>query len=225
MKSVLRYKQKRFVISLIFCINCMLIFSCGMVVSTYLVTTGVVKTTYRVTKCAAKVVYTVGGFTFDVVMAPLSWPLTNENLESIDGLSPKEAIRQNRVKLSPYVVNGRKYVPMSIEKAKKYREKGIASWYGYETYHSKEGHMTANGEAFHPNGLTAAHKHLPLPTYVRVTNLENKQSLIVRVNDRGPFVEGRFIDLSAGAAKRIGFYNKGTATVLVEAVQVDDLEG
>lgn len=199
--------------------------SCGMVVSTYLITTGVVKTTYRVTKCAAKVVYTVGGFTFDVVMAPLSWPLTNDGIESIDGLSPKEAIRQNRVKLSPYVVNGKKYVPMGIKTARKYREKGIASWYGYETYHSRGGHMTANGEAFHPSGLTAAHKYLPLPTYVRVTNLENKRALIVRVNDRGPFVEGRFIDLSAGAAKKLGYYDKGTARVLVETVQVDDMKG
>lgn len=225
MKSILKYKKKRLVISLIFSINCMLMLSCGVVVSTYLITTGVVKTTYRVTKCAAKVVYTVGGFTFDVVKAPLSWPLTNDAIESIDGLSPKEAIRQNRVKLSPYVINGKKYVPMGIKKAKEYREKGIASWYGYETYHSQGGHMTANGEAFHPNGLTAAHKYLPLPTYVRVTNLENKKALIVRVNDRGPFVEGRFIDLSAGAAKKLGYYDKGTARVLVETVQVDDMKG
>lgn len=225
MKTKFGYNKKRLVISLFFCINCMLALSCSMVVSTYLITTGVVKTTYRVTKCAAKVVYTVGGFTFDVVMAPINWPLTHDDLESIDGLSPKEAIRQNRVKLSPYVVNGKKYVPMGVEKAKKYREKGTASWYGYETYHSKGGHMTANGEAFHPNGLTAAHKYLPLPTYVRVTNLENRKALIVRVNDRGPFVEGRIIDLSAGAAKKLGFYDEGTAMVLVETVQVDDMKG
>ena len=78
--------------------------------------------------------------------------------------------------------------------------------------------MTANGEAFYPNGLSAAHKYLPLPTHVRVTNLENRRSIIVRVNDRGPFVKGRIIDLSAGAARKLGFYGKGTARVLVEAV-------
>jgi rare lipoprotein A len=81
--------------------------------------------------------------------------------------------------------------------------------------------MTANGEAFDPRGLTAAHKHLPLPTFVRVTNLENRRQIVVRVNDRGPFVAGRIIDLSAGAAKRLGFYREGTARVLVETVELE----
>ena len=79
--------------------------------------------------------------------------------------------------------------------------------------------MTANGEAFNPNGLNAAHKYLPLPTHVRVTNLENRRSIIVRVNDRGPFVKGRIIDLSAGAARKLGFHKKGTARVRVETVE------
>ena len=122
---------------------------------------------------------------------------------------------------SPYVVKGKRYVPMSVEEANNYREKGVASWYGYETRRQKGGHMTANGEAFDPNGLNAAHKYLPLPTYVRVTNLENHRNIILRVNDRGPFVPGRIIDLSAGAAKRLGFYKKGTARVLVEAIQLE----
>jgi rare lipoprotein A len=78
--------------------------------------------------------------------------------------------------------------------------------------------MTANGEVFDPDGLNAAHKYLPLPIHVRVTNLQNRRSIILRVNDRGPFVDGRIIDLSAGAAKRLGFYEKGTATVLVETI-------
>jgi len=81
--------------------------------------------------------------------------------------------------------------------------------------------MTANGEVFDPEGLNAAHKYLPLPSYVKVTNLENGKSIIVRVNDRGPFVAGRIIDLSAGAAKRLGYYNKGTAKVLVETIKVE----
>ena len=191
------------------------IFSCSVVSIPYKVAKGVVKGVVGV----GKLVYVVGGFTFKVVMAPMSWPLTNEDIESIDSLPPKEAIRQGRVKRSPYVVKGKRYVPMSIKEARTYREKGIASWYGDETRRQKGGHMTANGEAFHPNGLSAAHKHLPLPIHVRVTNLENRRSIIVRVNDRGPFIEGRIIDLSAGAARKLGFYNKGTVRVLVETVE------
>lgn len=199
----------------------LLLVSCGIVKTTYRVTKGTIKTTYKVTKFAGKTVYTVGGFTFKVVMAPLTWPLTQEGLESIDDLPPKEAIRQGRVKASPYVVNGKRYVPMNVEAAETYRQKGIASWYGYETYRQKGGRMTANGEAFHPDGLNAAHKYLPLPTFVQVTNLENNRRIIVRVNDRGPFVQGRIIDLSAGAAKKLGFYSKGTARVLVETVNIE----
>jgi rare lipoprotein A len=81
--------------------------------------------------------------------------------------------------------------------------------------------MTANGEAFDPDGLSAAHKLLPLPCHVRVTNLTNKRSLILRVNDRGPFVPRRIIDVTAGAAKRLGFYEQGTALVSVEVINVD----
>lgn len=195
--------------------------SCSVIKTTYNVTVGTLKLGYKVTKFAGKTVYHVGKFTYTVVMAPLSWPLTREEIDSIDGLPPKEAIRQGRVKTSPYVVNGKRYVPMSVEEARTYRETGLASWYGYETYHQKGGHMTANGEAFDPRGLNAAHKHLPLPTFVRVVNLENKREIIVRVNDRGPFVHGRIIDLSAGAAKKLDFYKKGTARVLVEAVQLE----
>ena len=194
----------------------------------YRLTTGTLKTTYAVTKGvtkmtigAGKVVYKVGEFTFKVVMAPLNWPLTHEEIESIDGLSPKEAIKQGRVKNSPYVVHGKHYVPMSVEEAHKYRERGTASWYGYDAFRKPGGHMTANGESFNPNGLSAAHKHLPLPTYVRVTNLENRRSIIVRVNDRGPFVKGRIIDLSVGAARKLGFYEDGIAQVMVETVDVD----
>ncbi|MEJ2724610.1 MAG: septal ring lytic transglycosylase RlpA family protein [Deltaproteobacteria bacterium] len=153
-------------------------------------------------------------------MAPLSWPLTREDIETIDGLPPKEAIQQGRVKKAPYVVKGKTYVPMSVEEAKRYREEGIASWYGHETWQKKGGRMTANGEVFDPDGLNAAHKHLPLPTHVKVTNLENRRSIILRVNDRGPFVAGRIIDLSAGAARKLGYYRKGTARVLVETIEV-----
>jgi rare lipoprotein A len=204
-------------------ILCLVLISCQVVRTTYDISEETVKATYKVTKFAAKsaysagkLIYHVGGFTFKVVAAPLSWPLTRQEIDTIDGLPPKEAIRQGKVKKSPYVVRGKRYVPMSVEQARHYRETGIASWYGYETYRQKGGHMTANGEAFDPNGLNAAHKYLPLPTFVKVTNLENRRSIILRVNDRGPFVEGRIIDLSAGAARKLGFYDKGTARVRVE---------
>ena len=202
-----------------------LFISCRAVRTTYNVTEGAVKATYQLSKFtvksaygAGKLIYLVGGFTFEVVSAPLSWPLTHQEIETIDDLPPKEAIRQGKVKRSPYVVNGRRYVPMSVEQARNYRETGIASWYGDETYRQEGGHMTANGEAFNPNGLNAAHKYLPLPTFVKVTNLENHRSIILRVNDRGPFIDGRIIDLSAGAARKLGFYEQGTAKVRVESI-------
>ena len=207
---------------------CAAVFSCQALRTTYHVTEGAVKTTYHLSKFTAKsvygagkLIYVVGGLTFEVITAPLSWPLTHEEIETIDGLSPKEAISQGKVKKSPYVVRGRRYVPMSLEQARNYQETGTASWYGYETYRQEGGHMTANGEAFNPNGFTAAHKYLPLPTFVKVTNLENHRSLILRVNDRGPFVDGRIIDLSAGAARKLGFYEQGTAKVRVEAIEVE----
>ncbi len=185
------------------------------------------KVTYKVTAGGTKVIYKIGKYTYVVAKAPRDWPLMNEDIETIDGLPPKEAIRKGRVKNAPYTVKGRKYYPMSVKQAVVYRKTGIASWYGYETRNKKMGHMTANGESFNPNGLTAAHKYLPLPMYVRVTNLENRRSIIVRVNDRGPFPSrynprsgNRIIDLSLGAAKRIGFYKRGTTAVQVEAVQL-----
>jgi len=203
------------------------VFSCSALSKAYRVGKGSVKATYDITRSIAnvsvgtgKIVYKVGEFTFSVAMAPLSWPLTREEIETMDGLPPKEAIKQGKVKNTPYVVKGKKYVPLSLEDAKDYREVGIASWYGHETWQKKGGRMTANGEVFDPNGLNAAHKYLPLPTHVKVTNLENRRSIILRVNDRGPFVPGRIIDLSAGAARKLGYYRKGTARVLVETIEV-----
>ncbi|MCK5405065.1 MAG: septal ring lytic transglycosylase RlpA family protein [Desulfobulbaceae bacterium] len=212
-------------------ITAVLLFSflnaCGVLSTTYDITKGTVKTTYKATKLATKatfgiltLTYKIGEFTFNVVTAPLDWPMTSD-IDTIDGISPKEAVRQGRVKNSPYTVRGKRYYPMSVSQAAHYREKGTASWYGNETLRQKGGHMTANGEAFDPGKPTAAHKHLPLPIHVRVTNLENRKSMIVRVNDRGPFIPGRIIDLSAGAAGKLGFYRKGTARVLVETVEIN----
>jgi rare lipoprotein A len=95
-----------------------------------------------------------------------------------------------------------------------YLEIGIASWYGKE-FHGKH---TSNGETYNMLALTAAHKSLPLPSYVKVTNLDNRRHTIVKVNDRGPFHDDRLIDLSYKAAKELGFADKGTAPVVVEAV-------
>ncbi len=97
-----------------------------------------------------------------------------------------------------------------------YLEIGIASWYG-KKFH---GRLTANGEKFDMFALTAAHKSLPLPTYVKVTNLDNRRHTIVKVNDRGPFHDDRLIDLSYKAAMVLGFADKGTAPVVVEAVDI-----
>lgn len=169
-----------------------------------------------VVKTTAKAAYSVGKFAVDLVTAPL----THDEIESIDGLSPQEAIRQGRVKNAPYVVYGKTYVPMSVEEAEDYRETGIASWYGEETRRKENGHITANGEAFDPDRPSAAHKYLPLPVNVRVTNLETRKSIVVRVNDRGPFAHDRVIDLSAAAAKKLGFYEKGTARVAIEVVSL-----
>ena len=98
------------------------------------------------------------------------------------------------------------------------RFKGISSYYG-EDFHGK---LTANGEVYDMYGLTAAHKTLPLNTIVRVTNLENNKSLILRINDRGPFVKGRILDCSYGAALKLGFIGNGTTNVLVEVIEYGD---
>jgi rare lipoprotein A len=111
----------------------------------------------------------------------------------------------------PYQVNGIWYYPAEDPY---YDQTGIASWYG-EPF---DGQKTANGEIYDMNDLTAAHKTLPMPVYVRVTNLENGRSLVLRINDRGPFVSGRIIDVSRRAAQLLGFDKKGTAKVRVQVV-------
>jgi rare lipoprotein A len=118
----------------------------------------------------------------------------------------------------PYTVGGRVYVP---EEDVNYREEGIASWYG-DDFH---GRLTANGEVFDMDSLTAAHTTLPMPCYARVTNLSNGKSLIVRVNDRGPYHGNRLIDVSNKAAELLEFKGNGTARVRVEYVGRAPLEG
>jgi len=119
---------------------------------------------------------------------------------------------------NPYMVGGRTYVP---QEDPNYRAEGLASWYG-DDFHGRE---TANGEIFDMHGISAAHPTLPLPSYVRVTNLGNGRSLIVRVNDRGPYHSDRIIDLSAKAARLLDFHGDGIARVRVEYVSRAPLEG
>jgi rare lipoprotein A len=119
---------------------------------------------------------------------------------------------------SPYTVGGRVYVP---EDNPHYSAVGVASWYG-EDFH---GRATANGEIFDADSISAAHPTLPLPSYVRVTNLSNGHSLIVRVNDRGPYAANRIIDVSRKSAHLLGFTVRGTAWVRVEYVGRAPIEG
>lgn len=119
------------------------------------------------------------------------------------------------VKNNPYTVLGKTYYPMNDARA--YNVVGTASWYGTKFH----GQATANGEQYDLYGMTAAHKTLPLPSYVRVTNLDNGKSVIVRVNDRGPFYSDRVIDLSFAAAKKLGYAETGTAHVKVEGIDPD----
>src|SRR5215471_7186878 len=118
----------------------------------------------------------------------------------------------------PYSINGRTYVPAENPG---YRIEGIASWYGPDFH----GRLTANGEVYDMHAISAAHPTMPLPSYARVTNLNNGRSIIVRVNDRGPYVRNRIVDLSIGTAKALNFYGNGIARVRVEYVGRAPLEG
>ena len=118
----------------------------------------------------------------------------------------------------PYRVAGKTYIPRDDPR---YAEVGMASWYG-SAFH---GRQTANGEVYDVNGLTAAHPTLPLPSYVRVTNLANGRSLVVRVNDRGPFAHGRIIDVSSRVAEMLDFRRAGTARVKVEYLGPARMDG
>ncbi len=117
----------------------------------------------------------------------------------------------------PYQVNGRTYYPREDFD---YDRTGIASWYGSDFH----GRRTANGETYDMNALTAAHPTLPMPTIVRVTNLDNGRSVIVRINDRGPFAEDRIIDLSRAGARELGFETRGLARVRVTVLREASLQ-
>ena len=118
----------------------------------------------------------------------------------------------------PYVAGGKWYVPVNDQS---YDRVGLASWYG-DFFH---GRRTANGEIYDMNALTAAHPTLPLPTYATVTNLANNRTVVVRINDRGPYHDGRIIDLSHKAAQLLGFYGRGTAAVRVRYLAPAPIDG
>lgn len=134
-----------------------------------------------------------------------------------------EHIEDAHPQYEPYSLGGNKNYTLRginytiVKEAKGFTEKGQASWYG-KKFH---GHLTSNGEIYDMYSMTAAHKTLPLPSYVKVTNLDNKKTAIVRVNDRGPFHEGRIIDLSYAAAYKLGVVQAGTANVAIEVITID----
>lgn len=111
-----------------------------------------------------------------------------------------------------YVIDGKRYHIMASSKG--YKQKGMASWYG-EPFH---GRKTASGEVYDMNQISAAHKTLPLHTWVEVKNLENNKKMVLRINDRGPFIDGRIIDLSRKAAEEMGMLRAGIAKVSVRAI-------
>lgn len=141
-----------------------------------------------------------------------SGPDQDQSVDRLADAVPRwepQTIAGNR---SPYRVNGKEYTILTSQKG--YAAEGVSSWYG-QKFH---GHKTANGEIYDMFAMSAAHKTLPIPSYVRVTNLANHKQVVVRVNDRGPFHGNRLIDLSYAAAKKLGFHHLGTTQVRIEAI-------
>ena len=139
-------------------------------------------------------------------------PQQSVGLHHVKSLTVKQKYKSEFGNPAFYIVDQKKYY--TLDSAQGYRERGIASWYGTQ-FHGK---LTSSREPYDMLAMTAAHKTLPLPTYARVTNLKNGRSIIVKINDRGPFGDGRIIDLSYGAAKKLGMHKVGTAPVEVVAI-------
>lgn len=143
-------------------------------------------------------------------------PKNDIDLSHVPDAVPRHEVRTRAGNKNPYTVLGKTY--HLIEDETSYKERGYASWYGYKF----NGHRTSNGEIYDMYAMSAAHKTLPIPSYVKVTNLDNGKSVVVRVNDRGPFHAGRIIDLSYAAAQRIGIHRAGTGRVEVEIALPSD---
>ena len=121
-----------------------------------------------------------------------------------------------------YQVRGQHYQPMSVDAALDFEETGTCSWYNESSFFGLRRGTTSLGEKVMPWHLTGAHKTLPLPCLVKVTNLENGKSVKVRINDRGPFIPGRILDVTPRAAKKLGFYGDGLTETRVEVLSVGD---
>lgn len=144
-------------------------------------------------------------------------PLGDLDINQLQEPTPRNEPKSKYGNRSPYKVLNKKYTV--LDTATGYKERGISSWYGTKFH----GRATSSQEIYDMCQFSAAHKSLPIPSYVRVTRLDTGQSVIVRVNDRGPFHEGRIIDLSFAAATKLGINKVGTAKVEVEAINVSDL--
>lgn len=138
------------------------------------------------------------------------------DMSHVPDARPRYELRTIAGNKNPYTVLGKTYSLMSDERG--YKERGKASWYGYKF----NGEQTSNGDLYDMFGMTAAHKTLPIPSYVRVTNTDNGKTVVVRVNDRGPFHQDRIIDLSYAAAQRLGITRVGTGNVEVEILVPED---
>lgn len=121
-----------------------------------------------------------------------------------------------------YTVRGQNYQPMGVDAALGHQETGICSWYDESKWFGLKRGNTSLGEKVMPWHLTGAHKTLPLPAIIKVTNLENGKSVKLRINDRGPFIAGRHLDVTPRAAKKLGFYEKGLTTTRLEVLSVGD---
>ncbi len=141
-----------------------------------------------------------------------SGPVTSIDLEAIPEVIPRVEPITAAGNKSPYTVLGVTY--LVLPEAQGYTERGLASWYGSKFH----GRLTSNGEVYNMYALTAAHRSLPIPAYVKVRNLQNDREIIVRVNDRGPFHADRIIDLSWAAAAKLGFAEEGLAPVEIVAI-------
>jgi rare lipoprotein A len=167
---------------------------------------------FRVTTCALALLALAGCAREPLRPAPPAAPVTPPAGEGV----PRDEPRARYGNPAFYEVDGRRYVV--LQSAVGYVEQGVASWYGPDFH----GGRTATGETYDMHAMTGAHPTLPLPTWVRVTNLENGRSVVVRLNDRGPFARGRVIDLSRAAAEALDMVRAGTARVEVRSLAVGD---
>ena len=140
-------------------------------------------------------------------------PKITLNSAAIRDAIPKDEPLSKYGNPESYVVLGKRY--RTLKSSKGYKQRGVASWYGTKFH----GNRTSSGEIYNMFAMTAAHKHLPLPTYVEVVNLDNKRRTVVKVNDRGPFHDNRIIDLSYAAAVKLGVDTAGTANVEIRAIE------